>query len=544
MGVRTDAGSDEQMKGRATSRPRVRAAAVVSLAGIAVLPVACERAPAAAPYPDAAPPETVAPGLVEYSTPAETLFVRPMPAEATQLSLLFYRGQGVSRDTAGRAYVPDSRGSRVLIVDRRLRVAGTVGGPDPEDGGLGLPTSVAVTPRGAVFVADREHPKGLVFFNELGAFVGAATPPVLNGDIRADPDGGLWAARSPYVLGFDPAGADDPLLYRFDPVAGEGVGIAYVEPVSDPRWSRLANAGAVAVGPDGTAFFAFLLRNEIRSYRQSGDLVWRVRRSLPFDAPPPRFGEDAGGPGFEIRAVTQALAIGPDDRLYALTATDSLPGLAGVPAGSTRRLEAYDHETGALSRASTIPGEWSTFAADEDGRVYAVDPEVIDETAPPAERPALPDLALPTFTGDTARFSDYRGKALLVNFWASWCAPCREELPKLKEYYETLDTEHGEILAISVDATRELALEFIETFDVPFPLFYGGEEMGVAVGLRALPYTLLVDRRGRIVEEIYGFGSSQTWDRLTRTFEAEIARAVPRPAAGGETGSAHDHGRR
>ncbi len=529
------------MSERSTPGPTGRAAAVVCLTATVVLLTACERAPAAAPYPDAAPPVTVAPGLTEYATPAETLFVRPMPAEASRLSLLFYRGQGVSRDADGRAYVPDSEGSRVLIVDRRLRAAGTVGGPDLEDGGLGQPTSVAATPRGAVFVVDREHPKGLVFFDERGAYVGAATPPVLNGDIRAAGDGALWAARSPYVLGFDPARAEDPLLYRFDPVAGEGIGIAYVEPVSDPRWNRLANAGAVAVGPDGTGYFGFLLRNEIRSYRESGDLVWRVRRSLPFDAPPPRFGAEAGSAGFEIRAVTQALAIGPDGRLYALTATDSLSGSSGLPAGSMRRLEVYDPGTGALTRATTVPGEWTTFAVDDDGRVYAVDPEVIDETAPPAERRALPDVALPTFNGDTARFTDYRGKALLINFWASWCAPCREEIPKLKEYYETLDSEHGEVLAISVDAAREQALEFIEPFDVPFPLFYGGEETGVAFGLRALPYTLLVDRRGRIVEEVYGFGSPRTWERLTTAFESEIERATPQPAAGSTAGAAHDH---
>ncbi|MDX1579211.1 MAG: TlpA disulfide reductase family protein, partial [Gemmatimonadota bacterium] len=159
-------------------------------------------------------------------------------------------------------------------------------------------------------------------------------------------------------------------------------------------------------------------------------------------------------------------------------------------------------------------------------RVFRIDPDSVEAGAPPRERPPLPNVPLVSFAGDTTALSDYRGKALLVNFWASWCAPCRKELPKLKEYYGTLDRDRVEFLAISVDEERADAVAFIEPFDPPFPLFYGGPGMQNHFHYLGLPFTLIVDARGRIVEEIHGFGSAETWEYLTETLEAEMPPAA------------------
>ncbi len=481
--------------------------------------------PAAGPYPDERPPITVEPGFLEYSTPSESLYVHPLP-ENERLSLLFYRGRGVARDGNGAAYVSDAGGSRVLVIDDRLLVTRTVGGPTPEGGPLGLPLSVAPTADGALFVVDVEHPAGLLYFDEDGSYVGAAEPPVMNGNVRADPQGYLWAARSPYILGFEPTDAEQPLLYRFDPIAGEGVGIAAIEPAEAPIWNRLANAGSIAIGPEGQAYFAYLLRNEIRAYSAEGDLLWRARRSLPFESLDGiRLGPEEGQ--VRMRPVTQALAVGPDRLLYALTATDP-PAQPGQEAaeGAVRRIEAYDPATGRLLRATTLPAAWATLAADEDGRIYRADAEVIDASAPPPERAPLPTFSFETFAGEAATFADYRGKALLVNVWASWCGPCREELPRLKEYYETLDHERVEFLALSDDADEVAARGFADPMQLPFPLFLGHGEIQGQLNYIGLPYTLIVDYRGRVVEEIYGFGSQESWDLLTSTLEREIERVT------------------
>jgi thiol-disulfide isomerase/thioredoxin len=146
---------------------------------------------------------------------------------------------------------------------------------------------------------------------------------------------------------------------------------------------------------------------------------------------------------------------------------------------------------------------------------------------PPPERPLLPSISLETFDGDTASFSDYRGKALLVNVWASWCGPCREELPRLKEYYGMLDRDRVEFLAISDDRDEDAARRFADPMDLPFPLFLGGGEAQRSFRYFGLPYTLIVDGRGRIVKEIYGFGSDASWHGLTRALEREMERVSP-----------------
>ncbi|MFQ5690155.1 MAG: hypothetical protein ACE5HQ_07775, partial [Gemmatimonadota bacterium] len=214
--------------------------------------------PVGRPYPGRVAPrllETDPAPFTEYATPSESLYVRDQ-APRGPVSLLFYRGRGVPRDGRGRAYLPDAAGSRILVVDSHLKVVRVIGGPDESKGGIGLPLSVAPTRDGALFVVDVEHDKGLLYFDSAGRYVGASTPPVLNGNLWSAPEGGLWAARSPYIYGFEPTDSEEPLLYRFDPLAGSGVGIARVEPVDAPAWNRLANAGSIAVGRDGTAFFA------------------------------------------------------------------------------------------------------------------------------------------------------------------------------------------------------------------------------------------------------------------------------------------------
>jgi len=137
----------------------------------------------------------------------------------------------------------------------------------------------------------------------------------------------------------------------------------------------------------------------------------------------------------------------------------------------------------------------------------------------------LPDATLFTFQGDSARLRDYVGKVLLVNFWASWCAPCERELPVLRQYYPTLPHDRVEFVAISADETRGAAKEFIDRFDVPFPTFYGGSGMQEIFGFYGLPYSLIVDPEGRIVDHVLGFGSVESWEYVRQTLEREIARA-------------------
>jgi cytochrome c biogenesis protein CcmG/thiol:disulfide interchange protein DsbE len=495
------------------------------------------RVPVSLAYPAAVAPVVLGEGLTEYPTPAESLFVYEATEVGGDVSLLFHRGRGTSLDEAGRAYIPDPSGSRVLVVGPDLEVDGVRGGPAEAGGGLTQPLSAAPSPDGTLFITDAETAPGLFYYEGDGTYAGASAPPVVFAEIRVGTDGNVWAARSPYVLRFDETAAGEPLLFRFDPLSGEGVGIATIEPVADPSWNRVANAGPIAVGDDGVAYFAFFLRNEVRAYSPAGELMWRTKRGLIWDSDDP-----VSGP---MRPVTQAMSMGPDRLLYVLTVPDTLPELSSdvTPSQGGRRIEVYEPETGALKRAATVPAAWSTFAVDRHGAIYHVDPEAVESTAPAPERRPLPQVTLTSFDADTARFSDWAGTPLLVNFWASWCAPCERELPQLKAYYNTLDHDRVEFIGISADDTRGAAVDFIEPFDLPYPQFFGGLEMQDDFGFFGLPYTIVVDARGRIVEEVFGFGNPETWEYLKGVLEEEMARmdtAATDEAAGAAVSHEHD----
>ncbi|MGH7529970.1 MAG: TlpA disulfide reductase family protein, partial [Gemmatimonadales bacterium] len=130
---------------------------------------------------------------------------------------------------------------------------------------------------------------------------------------------------------------------------------------------------------------------------------------------------------------------------------------------------------------------------------------------------ALPDLA-----GDTVRLADYRGKVTLVNFWASWCDPCREEFPHMAALYRELPSSDFAIAAISDDVDAGRMRAFVREFRPPFPILVGGGAMKAVYHYRGLPYSVLLDRRGRVIERIFGFGGEREFARLRETIAREI----------------------
>jgi thiol-disulfide isomerase/thioredoxin len=108
----------------------------------------------------------------------------------------------------------------------------------------------------------------------------------------------------------------------------------------------------------------------------------------------------------------------------------------------------------------------------------------------------------PDTSGQTRRIAEWRGKALLVNFWASWCAPCREEIPLLNAAQQHFSANGLQVLGIGVDNAANVA-EFIGKTPIVYPVLIasaGGielmRELGNAAG--ALPFTVLLDRNGRL----------------------------------------------
>jgi len=115
------------------------------------------------------------------------------------------------------------------------------------------------------------------------------------------------------------------------------------------------------------------------------------------------------------------------------------------------------------------------------------------------------DFALPTSDGRTVTLSAFRGRVVLLNFWATWCPPCRVEMPSMDRLYRELMTEGFVILAVDLDESPKLVAKFMKDFRLSFPaLIDSGSQVASRYGVRGLPTTILIDRQGRVVGEALG----------------------------------------
>lgn len=127
-------------------------------------------------------------------------------------------------------------------------------------------------------------------------------------------------------------------------------------------------------------------------------------------------------------------------------------------------------------------------------------------------RPAKGSLAAYDFTLDrldadgTLRLSDYRGQVVVLNFWASWCEPCKEEAPQLRRISESYAGEDVQFIGIATDDEWEPAQGFLAEYDIPYPnVFDKGDEIAHRYNVYAIPVTVVIDRDGKIIRAFFNF---------------------------------------
>ena len=131
---------------------------------------------------------------------------------------------------------------------------------------------------------------------------------------------------------------------------------------------------------------------------------------------------------------------------------------------------------------------------------------------PVADRPAAPDFALKDADGKIHRLSEHRGKVVLVNFWATWCPPCRREMPSMQRAWTQLQGENFEMLAINVgeDEDTIFGFTFSTGVELTFPILMDRDAQVIkAWPVIALPTSFVVDPQGRIVYRAVG---GREWD--------------------------------
>lgn len=116
------------------------------------------------------------------------------------------------------------------------------------------------------------------------------------------------------------------------------------------------------------------------------------------------------------------------------------------------------------------------------------------------------DFALPALDVETRALSEALGQVVFVNFWGTWCPPCREEMPSMQVLYDEFSESGLEMLAVNVLESRETAAGFIEEFGFSYPVLLDRDgRIGLTYGVRGYPTTYIIDREGYIIGVKMGF---------------------------------------
>lgn len=110
-----------------------------------------------------------------------------------------------------------------------------------------------------------------------------------------------------------------------------------------------------------------------------------------------------------------------------------------------------------------------------------------------------PDFALKSSTGENMRLSEYRGDVVMVNFWATWCGPCRQEMPLLDDLHSRYERVGFNLLGVNIDDDSSRAMDMIRELGVSFPvLFDARKEVSRLYEVDAMPVTVIIDREGTV----------------------------------------------
>ena len=428
------------------------------------------------------------------------------PAAGEGFTLLFL-GRSPAARVARMSWAPDAKGSRLVAFDGALHIVRVLENPR-----IASPVAVAAFPENRLLVTERTG-EGVVF-DTAGTAIREWNSP-FPASLYATGDHRIVAARSPYFVQFIAENGSAPLLWMLDTLGRPSHGLGTIHVPEIPYLSQLVNAGAVALSGEAI-YFAPLVRDEILRLDATGSPVWRSARGLIPTEQDPHF---VGGKGRRVAhaLVNIAMTIGPDGRVYVLGAQDS--------AATQLRLDVLHPQTGELLTTRLLGTAATAIAVDRRGTIRVLDPDSLLAQTPTHGREAFaPAFSLPDLAGKTVRLEDYKGKVTLVNFWASWCEPCREEFPHMAKLYRDFASQGLAIAAISDDVNDAKMRAFVREFGPPFPILVGGGRMKAAYHYRGLPYSVLLDRDGRVIERLFGFGGEPEFRRLRETIAKELAR--------------------
>lgn len=137
-----------------------------------------------------------------------------------------------------------------------------------------------------------------------------------------------------------------------------------------------------------------------------------------------------------------------------------------------------------------------------------------------------PDVQFAKLDGGNLRLSDLRGRVVLLNFWATWCIPCRSEIPALSAMEKSLGSEGLTIVGVSYDDTPDLIQDFQKDLKQDYTIVLGGKDVGSQLPASPLPTTYIIDRQGRIREKLIGERSQAAFEAVIKPLLLESPTAA------------------
>ena len=125
------------------------------------------------------------------------------------------------------------------------------------------------------------------------------------------------------------------------------------------------------------------------------------------------------------------------------------------------------------------------------------------------------DFTLMDLDGNEISLSDFNGKVLILNFWATWCPPCREEIPDFVEVYNEYESEDVQFIGVSNEDISTLR-SFVEDYNISYPILIDDENIMGKWGISAIPTTFVFDKNGQIISKSVG---TMTREQLVNIIE-------------------------
>jgi peroxiredoxin len=148
------------------------------------------------------------------------------------------------------------------------------------------------------------------------------------------------------------------------------------------------------------------------------------------------------------------------------------------------------------------------------------------------ERKATPDFALKDATGAVVKLSDYKGKVVLLNFWATWCGPCKIEIPWFMDFQKTYKDRDFAVLGVSMDEDGwDSVKPYVDEHKMNYRVLLGNDQVSQLFGsIDSLPTTIVIDREGRIASMHVGLVAKNTYQK-------EIEQLLGAPKNGSQSGA-------